>query len=109
LGSRERGAESRGSAFALRVYGVTRGRFGEGGVRCGGPCEGSKVGRWEGGGVTVQACCLFLEDGPGAVGGAVVDHDDFVRDAAEFQLEVKVLDGGGDAAFFVAGGDDDRE
>jgi len=32
-----------------------------------------------------------------------------VRDAAEFQLEVQVLDGGRDAAFFVARGDDYRE
>jgi hypothetical protein len=52
---------------------------------------------------------LFLEDGPGAVGGAVVDNDYLVRDAAEFQLEVQVLDGGCDAAFLVARGDDDRE
>ncbi len=39
---------------------------------------------------------------PGAVGGTVVYDDDFVRDAAEFQLEVQMLDGGGYAAFFVA-------
>ena len=52
---------------------------------------------------------MLLEDGPGVVGGAVIDHDDLMRDAAEFQLEVKVLDGGRDAAFFVAGGDDDGE
>jgi hypothetical protein len=50
-----------------------------------------------------------LEDLPGAVGGAVVDNDYLVRDAAEVQLEVEVLDGGRDAAFFVAGGDDDRQ
>jgi hypothetical protein len=50
-----------------------------------------------------------LEDLPGAVGGAVVDDDDFMRDAAEIQLKVQVLDGGRDAAFFVAGGDDDGE
>ena len=50
-----------------------------------------------------------MVDLPGAVGGAVVNHDDFVRDSAEVQLEVKVLDGGCDAAFLVAGGDDDGE
>jgi len=32
-----------------------------------------------------------------------------VRDAAEFQLEVQVLDGRRDAAFFVPGGNDDGE
>jgi hypothetical protein len=46
-----------------------------------------------------------LEDLPGAVGGAVVVDDDFVRDAAEFQLNTEVLDGGCDAAFLVPRGD----
>ena len=50
-----------------------------------------------------------MEDWPGAVFGSVVDHDDLVRDAAEFQLEVQVLDGGGDAAFLVTRGNDDRQ
>jgi len=50
-----------------------------------------------------------MEDWPGAVGGAVVDDDDFVRDTAEIQLEMEVLDGGRDAAFLVARGDDDRQ
>jgi hypothetical protein len=50
-----------------------------------------------------------LEDWPGAVGGAVVDHDDFVRDTAEVQLEMQVLDGGRDAAFLVTRGDDDGQ
>lgn len=52
---------------------------------------------------------FFLEDVPGAVGGTVVNNDDFVRDAAKVQFEVQVLDGGRDAAFFVAGGDDDGQ
>jgi hypothetical protein len=50
-----------------------------------------------------------LEDLPGAVGGAVVDHDDFVRHAAEVQFEMEMLDGGRDAALLVARGDDDGE
>jgi DNA gyrase inhibitor GyrI len=50
-----------------------------------------------------------LEDFPRAVGGAVVDHNDLVRDAAEFQLKMQVLDGGRYAAFLVAGGDDHRQ
>ncbi len=50
-----------------------------------------------------------MEDLPGAVGGAVVDHDDFVRDAAEVQLEVQVFNGGRDAALLVARGDDDGQ
>jgi len=57
----------------------------------------------------VEAARFFLEDLPGAVGGAVVDHDDFVRDAPKIQLEVQVLDGGCDASFLVAGGDDHRQ
>jgi len=57
----------------------------------------------------VEAIGFCLEDLPGAVGGAVVDDDNLVRDAAEFQLEVQVLDGGRDAAFLVAGGDDDGQ
>ena len=46
---------------------------------------------------------------PCAVGGTVVDDNDLVRDAAEIQLEVQMLDGGGDAAFLVARGNDDRQ
>jgi hypothetical protein len=52
---------------------------------------------------------FFLEDFPGAVGGAVVDDDDFVRDAAEFQFEVQMFDGGCNAAFFIPGGNDDGQ
>jgi hypothetical protein len=43
-----------------------------------------------------------LEDSPSAVGGAVVDDDNFVRDTAEVQFEMEMLDGGRDAVFFVA-------
>ena len=50
-----------------------------------------------------------MEDLPSAVFGAVFDDDDFVRDAAEVQLEMQVLDGGRDAAFLVARRDDDGE
>jgi hypothetical protein len=59
--------------------------------------------------VGVEAGGFLLEDLPSAVSGAVVNHNYLVRDAAEFQFEVQVLDGGRDAAFFVAGGDDDGE
>jgi hypothetical protein len=52
---------------------------------------------------------FFLEDLPGAVGRTVVDYDDFVRDAAEVQLEMQVLDGGRDTAFLVTRGDDYRQ
>ncbi len=55
-----------------------------------------------------MALGFFLEDWPRAVFGAVVDDDDFVRDAAEFQLEVQMLDGRRDAAFLIARGNDDR-
>jgi len=57
----------------------------------------------------VEALGFCLEDLPGAVGGAVVDYYDFVRDAAEVQLEVEVLDGRRNAAFLVAGGNDDGQ
>ena len=57
----------------------------------------------------IQAFGFFLEDLPGAVFGAVVDDDDFVRDSAEIQLKMKVLDGGRDAAFLVTRWDDDGE
>jgi len=50
-----------------------------------------------------------LQDLPGAVGGTVVDGDYFMRDAAEFQLEMKMLDGGRDATFLVAGRNDDGQ
>jgi len=32
-----------------------------------------------------------------------------VRNSAELQLQVQVLDGGGDATFFISRGDDDGE
>ena len=57
----------------------------------------------------VEAVGFFLEDWPGAVGGAVVNDDDFVWDAAEVQLEVQMLDSGCDAPFLVAGRNDDGE
>ena len=51
----------------------------------------------------------LLQNLPGPVRAAVVDHDDLVRDAVEAQLEVEVLHGRGDAALLVPGGNDDRE
>ena len=60
-------------------------------------------------GRSVQTRGFFLEDLPRAVFGAVVDDNYLVRDAAEFQLEVQVLDGGCDAAFIVTRGNDDRQ
>ena len=62
---------------------------------------------WQSGNVKAQG--FLLEDLPGAIFGAVVDDDNFVRDAAEIQLEVQMLDGGRDAAFLIAGGNDDRQ
>jgi hypothetical protein len=56
-----------------------------------------------------DALAFGLEDGPGGVGGAVVDDEDLVGDGVEVEFEVEVLDGGGDAAFLVSGGDDDGE
>jgi hypothetical protein len=50
---------------------------------------------------SVEAGGFFLEDWPRAVGGAVVDDDDFVRDASEIQFKMQVLDGGCDAPFLV--------
>ena len=50
-----------------------------------------------------------MEDGPGAVGGSVVNDNDFVRHAAEIQLQVQMLQGGCDASFFIASGNDDRQ
>ena len=58
---------------------------------------------------SVEAVGFFLEDLPGAVGGTVVNHDDFVRDTAEVQLEVQMLDSGCDAALLVAPRNDGRE
>jgi len=58
---------------------------------------------------SVEPLGLFLEDLPGAVGGTVVNDDDLVRDTAEVQLEVQMLDSGCDAPFLVAGGNDDGE
>jgi hypothetical protein len=45
----------------------------------------------------------------GEVGGAGVGDEDLVGDGVEVEFEVEVLDGGGDAAFLVSGGDDDGE
>ena len=70
---------------------------------------GDPTGRRGAGSRGVEAIGFFLEDLPRAVGGAVVDDNDFMRDTAEVQLEVQVLDGGRNAAFLVAGGDDDGE
>ena len=41
-------------------------------------------------------------NGCGAIGAAVVNDDDFVRDIVEAQLEMKMLDGGLDATLFIA-------
>ena len=63
------------SAFAFaaaNVYGVTRRRLRRGDRRQG---TGDRA---------IKAGCFFLEDFPGAVGGAVVDDNDFMRDASEF-------------------------
>jgi hypothetical protein len=43
------------------------------------------------------------------VGAAVVDHDDFVRDLVQPQLEVKMFDRGGDAPLLIAGRYDHRK
>ena len=50
-----------------------------------------------------------LEDWPCAVFGAVVNDDDLVRDSAEVQLKMRMLDGGRDTAFLVADGNDYRQ
>ena len=52
-----------------------------------------ETGDLSGGGGGVEALGFFLENSPGAVFGAVVDDDDFVRDVAEVQLEMQMLDG----------------
>lgn len=88
--------------------GIRRSEVGGRRWRFGGPvfrCFGRAVIRRSG----VEAFGFFSEDFPRAVGGSVVDHDDFVRDAAKVQLEVEVLDGGRDAAFLVTGRNDDGE
>jgi len=54
-----------------------------------------------------EAVGFFLEDLPRAVGGAVVVDDDFVRHTAQLQFEVQVFNGGRDAAFLVARGNND--
>jgi hypothetical protein len=53
--------------------------------------------------------CELLKDRGGSVGAAVVDHDNLVRDTVEPQLEVQVANRRGNAAFLVAGGNDDRQ
>ena len=58
-------------------------------------------------GGSIKAAGFFLEDLPGAVGRAVVNDDDFMRHTAEFQFEVKMFDGGRNAALLVAGRNDD--
>jgi hypothetical protein len=45
----------------------------------------------------------------GAIGAAIVDHDDFVDDVVESQLEMEMFYRGGDAALFVASGYDNGE
>lgn len=62
--------------------------------------------RWS---ICVEAFGFFLEDLPCAVGGAVVDDDDLMRDAAELQLKVQVLDGGRDATLLVTCRNDDGQ
>jgi hypothetical protein len=39
----------------------------------------------------------------------VIDDDNLVRDSVEFELQVEVADGRGDAAFLIPRGDDDGE
>jgi hypothetical protein len=46
---------------------------------------------------------------PSGIGGAVVHHDDFMRDAAEGKFKVEVLNGRGDAALLVPRRNDDRK
>jgi hypothetical protein len=50
-----------------------------------------------------------LEDFPSAVGGSVVHDDDLMGHPAESQLQVKVLDGGGDTSLLIPRGNDDGE
>ena len=52
-------------------------------------------------------CREFLEQFPGPVGTAVIDHDDFVGYILQAQFQVEVLDRGADAAFLIPGRDDD--
>src|SRR3954452_8971747 len=52
--------------------------------------------------------CL-LEDAPGMIPAAIVDHNNFVRDIVETQLYVKLLDGGSDAALFISSRNDDAK
>jgi hypothetical protein len=92
------------SAFAFavaNVYGVTRRRFRRGDRR-----QGTGDRRWRGG---VEAGGFFLKDLQGAVGRAVIDDNYLVRDAAELQFEVQVLDGRCNAAFLVTRRDDYRQ
>jgi hypothetical protein len=46
----------------------------------------------------------LLEQVPRRIGAAIVDDHDFVRNLLQAQFEVKVLDGGSDAALFVPAG-----
>jgi hypothetical protein len=48
-----------------------------------------------------------LKNLPSRVGRTIVNHDDFMGYTAESKLKIKVLDGRGDAAFFIPCGDDD--
>ena len=51
----------------------------------------------------------LLENFPGAVLAAVVDDNNFVRNIATPQLHVKMLHRDGDATFFIARRNDDRQ
>ncbi len=57
----------------------------------------------------VEAVGFILEYLPRAVFRAVVNDDDFVRNTAQVQFEMEMLDGGRDAAFLVARGNDYRQ
>lgn len=52
---------------------------------------------------------LGLEDGPSGVGGSVINYKNLMRDGMEIQFKVEMLNGRGDAAFFVAGWDNNGE
>ncbi len=55
------------------------------------------------------ACAQRSQNLPRPILASVVDDDDLVRNVAEAQFEVQVLDGRGDAALLVARRNDDRQ
>ena len=56
-----------------------------------------------------DALLELTEDAPGGIRAAIVNHNDFVRNALQTQLQVQVLDRCGDAALFVACRDHHRQ